>query len=162
LTEVVRSPRDKVLVMGFADFPELKQTYTDNGEELGRAISALVDGGDSTTLFDAVVEGCRKLRNHPEDQFVARTLVVVSDGEDNSSRATLQQATLAAQDADVTIYAISTRTPWRNGSSGQGDRTLRTLAEGTGGRAMFPGSPRKFQSAFTRVADELHSRYAIS
>jgi len=162
LTEVVRSRRDEVFVMGFSDFPEPKQIFTSDRQELEQAVSTLVDHGDSTTLFDAVVEGCRKLRNHPENQFVARTLVVVSDGEDNSSRATLQEATLAAQDADVTIYAISTRTAWHNGSSGEGDRTLRSLAEETGGRAIFPGSPRKFQSAFTRVADELHSRYAIS
>ena len=162
LNEVVRSRRDEVFVMGFSDFPEPKQIFTSDQGELGRSVSALVDHGDSTTLFDAVVEGCRRLRNHPENQFVARTLVVVSDGEDNSSRATLQQATLAAQDADVTIYAISTRTPWHNGGSGEGDRTLRRLAEETGGRAVFPGSPRKFRSAFTRVADELHSRYAIS
>lgn len=162
LTEVVRSRRDEVFIMGFSDFPEPKQMFTNNQEQLGQSVSTLVDHGDSTTLFDAIVEGCRKLRNHPENQFVARTLVVVSDGEDNSSRASLQQATLAAQDADVTIYAISTRTPWHSGSSGGGDRTLRSLAEETGGRALFPGSPRKFQSAFTRVADELHSRYAIS
>ena len=162
LNEVVRSHRDEVFVMGFSDFPETKQIFTSDQDELGRSVSTLVDHGDSTTLFDAVVAGCRRLRNHPENQFVARVLVVVSDGEDNSSRATLQQATLAAQDADVTIYAISTCTPWHNGSSGEGDRTLRRLAEESGGRAVFPGSPRKFRSAFTRVADELHSRYAIS
>jgi VWFA-related protein len=162
LTHVVRSDSDKAFVMGFADYPQLTRTFTSSPAELWPAVASLVNQGNSTALFDAVVEGCRKLSNHAEHQFVARTLVVVSDGEENSSLATLYRTVLAAQEFDVTIYTISTRTPWHHRDSADGDRILKTLAEETGGRALFPESPRKFRSAFAHVAEELHSRYAIS
>jgi len=162
LAEAVRSYRDEAFVMGFADSPQLVQKFTSSPAELWRAVMSLVDQGDSTSLLDAVVQGCEELSKHPEEQFVARTLVVVSDGEDNSSQATLSRATLVAQQSDVTVYAISTSSPWHHYGSTNGDRVLRTLAEETGGRAMFPGSPGKFRSAFAHIAEELHSRYAIS
>jgi len=162
LAHVLRSDRDEAFVMGFADYPQLMQTFTRSPVELWTAVASLVDQGDSTALFDDVVEGCRKLSTHAEDQFVARTLVVVSDGEDNSSLATRYRTLLAAQESDVTIYTISTRTPWDHRKSGEGDRILKTLAEETGGRALFPESPHNFRSAFAHIAEELHSRYAIS
>ena len=160
LAQVVRSYRDEAFVMGFSDFPQLVQKFTSSPPELSRAIRSLVDQGDSTSLLDAVVQGCEELSKHPEEQFVARTLVVVSDGEDNSSLATLSRATLVAQQSDVTVYAIGTGGLWDHSTNG--DRVLKTLAEETGGRAMFPGSPDKFRSAFAHIAEELHSRYAIS
>jgi VWFA-related protein len=162
LSDVVRSGRDESFVMGFADSPQLMQTFTSSSEKLWTAVARLVDQGNSTALFDAVIEGCKKLATHPEDQFVDRTLVIVSDGVENSSQATLDRAILAAQESDVTIYTISTRTPWHHGDSGDGDRILRILAEETGGRALFPESPDNFRSAFAHIAEELHSRYAIS
>lgn len=162
LTDVVRSDIDEAFVMGFGDYPQLMRTFTSSPVELWPAVASLVDQGDSTALFDAVVEGCRQLSNHPEDRFVARTLVVVSDGGENSSLATLYRAVLAAQESDVTIYTISTRTPWHHGDSAEGDRILKALAEETGGRALFPESPQRFRSAFSHIAEELHSRYAIS
>jgi VWFA-related protein len=162
LTDVVRPDSDEVFVMGFDDYPQLMQTFTGSPKELRPAVARLVDRGNSTALFDAVIEGCRKLSTHPEDQFVARTLVIVSDGVENSSQATLFSAMLAAQESDVTIYTISTRTPWQHGHSASGDRILKILAEETGGRALFPKSPDNFRSAFAHIAEELHSRYAIS
>jgi len=162
LTDVIRSDSDEAFVMGFADYPQLVQTFTSSPVELWPVVASLVDQGDSTALFDAVVEGCRQLSNHPEHRFVARTLVVVSDGDENSSLATLHRTLLAAQESDVTIYTISTRTPWHHSGSADGDRILKTLAEETGGRALFPESPHNFRSAFAHIAEELHSRYAIS
>ena len=51
---------------------------------------------------------CQKLRNHPEQDMVARVLVVLSDGQNNAGEVTLERAIDAAQEAEVTIYAIST------------------------------------------------------
>lgn len=160
LTEIVRSHRDEAFVIGVADFPRLVQELTSNTGELRRAVGSLVDQGDSTSLLDAVVQGCQEFSKHPEQQFVARTIVVVSDGEDNSSLATLSRATLLAQESNVTIYAISASSSVHYRSSG--DQILKTLAEETGGRALFPGSPKNFRSAFGHIAQELSSRYAIS
>lgn len=162
LTEVVGSYSDAAFLIEFADIPRLVQAFTSKPGELKGAVKTLVDQGNSTSLFDAVVQGCRELVNHPEDRFVARTLVVVSDGEDNSSLATLQRATLAAQNSEVTIYTISTRSPWIHYGPTGGERILKTLAQETGGRAIFPGSPDNLRSAFAHIAEELHSRYAIS
>ena len=75
---------------------------------LERAISQLAPGG-GTALWDAVAFAADKLTSRPEMQPVARILVVISDGEDNSSSVTLKQALTKAQQGEVAVYTVSTR-----------------------------------------------------
>ena len=159
LAHVVRPEQDLAFVMGFSDIPEVKQDFTNNAGRLWRGVATLSDEERSTALFDAIIEGCRTLAAHPEDQFVARTLVVLSDGDDNSSRATLQDAIRNAQSSDVTIYAISAPGPF---ASDVGNQNLKKLAEQTGGRILYSGSADDLRSVFALLLEELHSRYAIA
>jgi VWFA-related protein len=160
LADLVRPRRDMAFVMGFSDISEVKQDFTNNPGELWRGITTLTDEEHGTALFDAVIEGCRKLTAHHENQFVARALIILSDGEENSSRNTLDDAIRAAQMSDVTVYAIWTRGP---DLVPYGDNeALKKLTTESGGRALSPRSPDKFGSALAQLAAELHSRYAIA
>lgn len=160
LARVVRPDQDKAFVMGFSDIAEIKQDFTNNPGQLWRGITTLTDEEHNTALFDAVIAGCMKLATHHENQFVARALIILSDGEENSSRSTLDDAIRAAQTADVTVYAIWTHDP-RLAFFGVNDE-LKKLATKSGGRVISPRSPDEFGPALAQIAEELHKRYAIA
>ena len=88
-----------------------------------------------------------------------RAIVVVSDGEDNQSDASKQQAIEMAQRAEVIIYAISTDD---SGLILRGDKTLQQLADATGGRAFFPYKMKDITKSFAAIEDELRSQYVVS
>src|SRR5207245_605510 len=96
----------------------------------------------------------------PEHERVARVLVVLTDGEDNSSHTTLKQAIQDAEANGVTVYAISTRTG--KGDKTDADRILETLAERSGGESFFPGDLVVLNRAFDKLSDTIRSRYLIA
>jgi VWFA-related protein len=115
--------------------------------------------GGGTALYDAIYFACRDklLQDQPRHKF-RRAVVVVSDGEDNQSRFTRDQALEMAQKADAVIYAISTNIS-RNDTDG--DKVLRYLTEETGGRAFFPFKVEDLAQSFENIANELRHQYNI-
>ena len=154
---------DQGFVMGFSDQEKLMQDFTHDSDLLAQAVRQLKIGG-GTALYDAVRGSCQKLFRHPEEDVVARVLVILSDGENNAGTLHLEDAIDVAQRAGVTIYAISTHPPmigYRDDGE-EGNRNLHKLAEQTGGRVLFPESPRDIGKAFEKISEELRNRYAIS
>lgn len=160
LVDVLRPDHDLAFVMGFADISEVSQDFTNNPGQLWRAITTLIDEQQSTALFDAVISGCKKLFAHRETQFAARVLIILSDGGENSSHNTLDDALRTAQESDVTVYVIWTHDPLFAFDNGSKD--LARLAAETGGRLLSPRSAGEFGSPLSQLAEELHSRYAIA
>lgn len=158
LQKIVRRDMDLAFVMGFSDHVVLTQDYTGEAGRLSYGVSALQSDG-ATALFDAVRIACRKLASGNETQAAARILVVLSDGEDNSSKTTLEDAIAYAQRQEVTIYSIST-----NNSSylRPGDKILKNLALQSGGQMFAPSSPKEMVRAFTAIEQEMRSRYALA
>ena len=103
---------------------------------------------------------CRKLAAYPESERVARVLVILSDGEDNSSHTSLKQSIQIAERTGVTIYTVSTRED--RGDKTDADRILEALAERTGGEAMFPGDILTLGKSFDKLHDLIRSRYFIA
>lgn len=165
LREAVNRTGDLGFVMGFSNYATVTQDFSDSPELLTKGVGALkADGG--TALYDAVRTACRKLQRHPEQDMVARVLVILSDGQNNAGTASLQDAIAAAQEADVTIYAVSTNYPTsyiqQDLGAIAGNKNLHQLAEQTGGRVLMPPTPKGLDKAFAKISDELRSRYAIS
>lgn len=157
LRQIVRPQTDQAFVLGFSDKARLAQDYASEPEVLHRGIATLNSGG-GTALFDAVQLACAKLANHPEDRPTARVLVLLSDGDDNASKSTLQQAIEDAQRKEVTIYSISTN---NSGYQRPGDEVLRQLAVETGGDMFFPNNAKDTVKAFSAIEQEMRSRYAL-
>ena len=158
LRKIVRSEMDRAFVMGFSDHINLTQDYTDDADKLAGGVSALhADGG--TALFDAVRASCWKLARVADQGPTARILVLISDGDDNASKITLQQAIEAAQREEVTIYTISTN---NSGYTRGGDKILKDLAFQTGGQTFLPNNAREMVKAFTSIEQEMRSRYALA
>ena len=150
---------DLAFVAGFSTETNVTQDFTADQTALGNGIEKLTNGG-GTSLFDAVSFACWKLAAYPDDDRVARVLVILSDGEDNSSHSTLKQAIQAAEQTGVTIYTVSTREDV--GDKTDADRILEVLAERSGGEAMFPRDVLTLGSSFDKLHDLIRSRYFIA
>jgi Ca-activated chloride channel family protein len=168
MQKVVTGPNDIAFVIGFANSVLLLQDFTGDQKLISRAVGELVPSG-GTALWDAVAFAADKLARRPETQPVARILVVISDGEDNSSSETLKQAINRAQHGEVAVYSVCTRdTPADPGianesvSSLVGEHALKTMSELTGGAAFSPGSVGRFNSSLADLQQVIRSRYLIS
>jgi VWFA-related protein len=165
LREAIREPQDLAFVMGLANQPALTQDLTNDAALLSAGVAALKPVG-GTALFDAVVVATRKLVKTSEERFIAKVLVVLSDGDDNSSKIRLDAAIAVAQKENIVIYTINTNPPTSDNrladSHRVGDTNMKRLAEQTGGRALRPESARVVATAFAKVQEELRCRYAVS
>ena len=158
LTSVVNRGVDKAMVVSFDTSAELVSDLVDDPAKLDSAIRSLRPGG-GTSLYDAIFFACRdKLQlDQPRHKF-RRAIVLVSDGEDNQSRYTRDQALEMAQKADVVIYAISTNV---SRIDTEGDKVLKYLTQETGGRAFFPFKVEDLEQSFENIANELRHQYNV-
>jgi VWFA-related protein len=159
LNQTVRRGYDQAMVIGFDATPEVTQDFTDNTEALAHGVRELRPGG-GTALFDALYYTCRdKLLKKGQSGPTRRAIILLSDGEDNLSHVTREEAIEMAQRADAIVYTISTNV---SGSKGEGDKVMERIADATGGRPFFPFQIRDVTNAFAEIQDELRSQYAIS
>ena len=108
LNQTVRPRYDKAFIVGFDVTPEVTQDFTDNTEALSRGVRALRPGG-GTAMYDALYFACRdKLLKAPQSGPVRRAIILLSDGDDNMSHVTREEAIDMAQRAEVIVYTIST------------------------------------------------------
>ena len=159
LNQTIRPRYDQAFVVGFDVTPEVTQDFTDNTEKLAHGVHDLRPGG-GTALFDALYFACRdKLLKTARGLTVRRAIILLSDGEDNQSHVTREEAIEMAQRAEAIVYTISTNV---SGTKGAGDKVLERIADATGGRAFFPFQIRDVANAFAEIQDELRSQYALS
>ena len=162
LQTVVTEKNDLVFVVGVNNSVLLVRDFTLDQTWTARAINQLAPGG-GTALWDAVAFAADKLAGHAETQPVARILVVISDGEDNSSSIPLKQAIASAQRGEVAVYTVSPRDNSEPLPSALvGDHALRTLAELTGGAAFAPGSIRRLNGSLAELQQVIRGRYLVS
>lgn len=161
LEMVVQDKNDLSLVIGFNCSVLLAQDFTSDQTQAARAVEQLAPGG-GTALWDAVAFGADKLATLPESQPVARVLVVISDGEDNSSSVSLQQAIWAAQRGEVAIYTVSTKEDSNHDPDASlANRALKTLSEETGGAIFAPGSLNGLNRSLAELQQVLRGRYLV-
>jgi Ca-activated chloride channel homolog len=159
LNAMIRPRSDKAFVVGFDATPDVTQDFTDSTEELSKGVRALRAGG-GTAMYDALYFSCRdKLIKQEQVGPVRRAIILLSDGDDNLSHVTREEAIEMAERAEVIVYTISTNI---SGMKGKGDKVLEHIAEATGGRAFFPFQIRDVSDAFTSIQDELRSQYAMA
>jgi Ca-activated chloride channel family protein len=158
INTVIRAHEDKAVIVSFDTAAELVADLTDDTEKLAAAIRGLRPGG-GTALYDAVFFACRDklMQEQPKFKF-RRAMVILSDGEDNQSRYTREQALEMAHKAEVVIYSISTN---RSGIDTDGDKVMKYFAEQTGGQAFFPFKAQDLSQDFENIANELRHQYNV-
>jgi Ca-activated chloride channel homolog len=160
---VLTNHADLGFLVGFANSVLLVRDFTAENTRLADGIQQLAPAG-GTALWDAVDFAARKLSSRNDPEAVARILVVISDGDDNSSNATLKEAIQSAQRGQVAVYTISTyERPASNVSAAPvGERALKVLAEQTGGASFVPGSVRSLSRSLDELQEVIRSRYLVS
>ncbi len=183
LENVLRATRDEAAIVSFTGETTLEQGFTGNVDRLRRAIdrvefvppSGYVGGGvvvngtppisgtnqalaGSTAIWDAVWATSEELIG-ASAEHTRRAIILLTDGQDTSSRMKMDEAIEGAQKADALIYAI-----------GIGDRytfnvnegSLKKIAEKTGGRAYFPRHERDLRDAFAQIQKDLREQYLVA
>lgn len=160
LDDIVRPGEDRAFVVGFDVHPVMVQDYTDDLDKLSTAIQSLQAGG-GTGLYDAIYYACKeKMVYIPAPQpYLRRVLIIVSDGRDNFSEHSREEALAMAEKAEAIIYAISTN--W-TGVPTRGDNVLKYFASQTGGRAFFPIRASDLAVDYKRIAHELRNQYSLA
>jgi Ca-activated chloride channel homolog len=149
------NPQDEVFVVNFSENSYLDQDFTSNIALLQRALDQTSMQG-STALYDAIVASARHLRNDP--RLEKKALLVITDGEDNMSRETLQATKQALEQKNgPTLYAIGL-----TGQRLQGHQALQQLADATGGAAFFPDSVGQVSDITRALAHDIRNQYVIA
>ena len=160
INKVLTNSSDLAFVEGFQEQISVTQDFTRNLSKLNQGIEKLKSGGDGTSIFDAVFLAAWKLSAYPDQGRTAKVLVLVTDGEDNSSHRSLKQALDEAEAAGVTVYTVSTAE--RLGDETDANRILKVMAERTGGNSLFPGNLRALESHLNQLERVIRSRYLIA
>jgi len=156
---VMRTKEDKAVVVGFDTNVEFASELTDNPDKLETAIRGLRAGG-GTALYDAIYKVSRdKLSQDTPSSKYRRIIVVVSDGDDNNSEFTRDQALEMAQKSDVVINTISTNN-LEHGAA-EGDKFLKYFAQQTGGHPYVPFEAADLAQSFEYLAEEVRHQYII-
>lgn len=158
IKSLMRPDVDKAITVSFDTRTQLEADLTGDIEKLAKSIRDLRPGG-GTSLYDAIFFACRDklMQDQPRHKF-RRAMVILSDGDDNNSNYTRDQALEMAQKADVVVYTISTnitRVPT------DGDRVLKYFASETGGLAFFPFQVQDMAQSFENIANELRHQYNL-
>jgi VWFA-related protein len=155
---LVRSsnPQDQVFVVNFNDEYYLDQPFTGNINLLKQALEK-VEARGGTALYDAIVASADYITKQARLQ--KRVLFVVTDGEDNASRESLEQAIKRLQQENgPTVYAIGLLGEEK---ARRARRALETIAQGTGGIAFLPRTLDEVDEISSTVAHDIRSQYTI-
>ena len=156
---VLHGTSDLAFVSGFNSEVSVSQDFTSDPASLNQGIEKLTSGG-GTALFDAIYFASWKLAAYPEEDRVAKVLLILTDGEDNSSHRSLKQTIEEAEAAGITIYTVSTAED--PGSDTDANKILRTLAERSGGTSFFPGGLQALEQNLAKLRDVIRNRYFIA
>ena len=150
---------DEAFVVGFNQTPELVREFNRDAADLQSVLSALPSGGE-TALRDAVDMAIDHAKRNGHNE--KKVLVVVTDGEDNSSVTTLESVMHDAQQSGVLIYAIGLLGSEHAREAERARRDLDALVQSTGGEVFYPKELSEVDEIARRVAHDLRNQYTIA
>lgn len=164
LRQSLRHASDAGLVVGFDSDIHVMQGLTSDVGRLAYAVSRLRTGG-TTHLYDAIAYAAQKLRTGQE-RPLRRAVILITDGEDNGSRSTLEEAIAAALRSETIIFALLTSAPpslsdRAEGKVDPGLQAVTRLTRATGGNVLSASGDRQIARAFASIQQQLRSQYAL-
>jgi Ca-activated chloride channel homolog len=180
--QVLRPDKDEMAVISFTGEATLEQGLTGSATRVRRALdrvefvppSGYVSGigqvgtppisgqnqmtQGSTAIWDAVLVTSEEVLTEASDK-TRRAIILLTDGQDTSSRKNIDDAIEAAARADAVVYAIGIGDEYYGGVN---KGTLRKISERTGGRAFFPEDESELRDAFAQIQLELRSQYLVA
>jgi len=152
--------QDEAFVVNFNDdfYLDLDKDFTSSIPQLKEALER-IDSRGSTALFDAIIGSLDHLKKANKDK---RVLLVVTDGEDNSSHNSLEKTLREIQKTNTVIYTIGLLGDEKRKEKNNAMRALRHIAEASGGLAFFPESVDDVHSICQQVAHDIRNQYTLA
>ena len=153
------NPKDEVFIVNFNEDYFLDQDYTSQVPQLRDALEHIESRG-GTALYDALVASADHLMKTA--RLEKKALLVVTDGEDNASRESLEAAVRRiAVDGGPTVYTIGILGEEGHRAEKVARRALRIISEQTGGVSFFPKDLSEVDAISTQVAHDIRNQYSI-
>lgn len=146
------NPEDEYFLVTFNQKTTLVQSFTSQSKTIQNEV-AFKGAGGRTALYDAVYMGLDQMKNARHEK---KALILITDGEDNSSRYSLNEIREFAKESDVQIYGIG-----EEGKLGYGRSEIQNIVGLTGGRAFFPNNFNELDYYIDLIHAELRHQYLI-
>ncbi len=156
------NPDDEVFVVNFNDEAYLDnphgKDFTNNIKEMEEALTR-IDSRGGTAMRDAIRMSIDHLKEKAHKD--KKVLVVVTDGNDNSSVISMEDLVRASQQSEVLIYPVGLMSDEERREARRAERALKDLADATGGEAFFPKELSDVERICHQVARDIRSQYTI-
>jgi Ca-activated chloride channel family protein len=143
---------DEFFLVTFNQMPKLVTGFTNESAAIQNEISFKNPGG-RTAIYDAVYMGLEQMKKAKNEK---KALILITDGEDNSSRYSTAEVREFAKESDVQIYGIG-----EAGQLGYGKGEIQNIVAMTGGRAFFPDSFNELDYYIDLIHSELRNQYVL-
>lgn len=153
------NPNDEVFIMKFSDRPSLARDFTRNIQELESGLKK-IDPSGTTAMRDALTIGIEHLKHGAVND--KKVLLVVTDGNDNSSFETLDHLLQSAQQSGVLIYGIGLLSEEEPREAARAKKALDTLTIATGGEVFYPKDLAEVDDIAHHVAHDLRNQYILA
>ena len=152
------NPDDEVFIVNFNDDTHFDQPLTNDVKKLQAALARMEARG-GTAMRDALSKSITYVKK--EGKKDKKVLVVITDGNDNSSDITLEQVLRQAQNSEVLIYAIGLLNEEEARVARSAKKALKSLVDASGGMDYYPKSTSDVQEITPRVAHEIRNQYIL-
>lgn len=154
------NPQDEAFVVNFNDdfYLDLDKDFSNSIPELKEALER-IDARGSTALYDAIIGSLDHLKKGVKEKKV---LLVVTDGEDNTSRNSLEKTVKEIQKTDVVIYTIGLLGQENKKSAKAAKKALVEIAQASGGLAFFPENVDDVHAICEQVAGDIRHQYTLA
>lgn len=150
-------PMDEYFLIAFNNRAELLLDRTRDSDAVLQKLT-LVQPGRNTALYDAVYLGLERVTRGSHQK---RALLIISDGQDNSSRYNFGEVRRLMKESDVVTYAVGILDRNEGAVGMQGQAFLDELASVSGGKSFYPSNAVEMDEIFDRIAIELRHQYSI-
>ncbi|MGC2769339.1 MAG: VWA domain-containing protein [Candidatus Acidiferrum sp.] len=154
------NPQDEAFVVNFNDdfYLDLDKDFSSSIPELKEALER-IDARGSTALYDAIIGSLDHLKKGSKEKKV---LLIVTDGEDNTSRNNLEKTIREIQKTDTVIYTIGLLGQENKKSAKTAKRALTEIAQASGGVAFFPENVEDVHAICEQVAHDIRHQYTLA
>jgi VWFA-related protein len=153
------NPDDEVFIVNFDESPSLDADFTSDPKQLKKAL-ARIDSRGGTAMRDALRTAIEHL--HGRNKKDKKVLVVVTDGNDNSSLEPLDTVIRVAQQNEVLVYAIGLLSDETPREAEKAKRALDSIARATGGQTYFPADVSEIDRIAPQIAHEIRNQYIVT
>ncbi|MFQ5694714.1 MAG: VWA domain-containing protein [Terriglobia bacterium] len=154
----VLRPQDAATLYEFSGGVKPLAEFTGDPKKLAVSLKK-IRASAGTALYDAVVDASAKLR----EREGRRVIVLITDGNDTTSKRDFHDALRAAQEAEVTIFALVTRPiQGESGRSVRGEHVLIQFGDLTGGQVFFPSDVSQLDRFFDELSELLRTQYLLA